>query len=328
MSPTVLRQALANIPPINDENLLVGFNLADDAGVYRLSDDLALVQTVDFFTPIVDHPYDYGRIAAANSFSDVYAMGGTPVTCLNILCCPDEKKTPEMLAEILRGGQEKATEAGAAIVGGHTVTDPEMKYGMAVTGVIHPEKIFSNAGAQPGDVLILTKPVGTGIVTTGIKKRVVSDELTERVTQNMAALNKQASIAMRNCGAHACTDITGFALLGHATEMAVASGVTLRIEASKVPVYEELHHLIKKKCLTRGDVSNREYTEGKVRFARGIDKPLQSILFDPQTSGGLLVATPPDSVDAFMAECDIIDEGVPAIVGEVLPKGESFIDVL
>jgi len=328
MSPTVLRQALAKLAPMNDENLLVGFNLADDAGVYRLSDDLALVQTVDFFTPIVDHPYDYGRIAAANSFSDVYAMGGTPVTCLNIMCYPESMKDTDGLSEILRGGQEKAAEAGAAIVGGHTVTDPEMKYGMAVTGVIHPDKIFTNAGAQPGDVLILTKPVGTGIVCTGIKKGKTSDDLQERVTRNMAALNKQASVAMRNCGAHACTDITGFALLGHGAEMAEASGVTLRIEASKVPVYEGAYYLIKKKCLTRGDIFNREYTEGKVSIAPDIDRPLQCILFDPQTSGGLLVATPPDSVDAFMAECDKIDEGVPAIIGEVLPKGGCFVEVV
>jgi len=324
----VLRQALGKIPQINDPNLLVGFNLADDAGVYRLSDDLALVQTIDFFTPIVDDPYDYGQIAAANALSDVYAMGGDAVSCLNILCFPDGKLDMDALSEILRGGQEKVMEAGAVLVGGHSVSDPELKYGLAVTGTIHPDRIFSNATAQPGDVLVLTKPIGTGIVTTGIKKKRVSDELRERVTRNMAALNKSASEAMRDCGAHACTDITGFGLLGHAMEMAEASQVTLRIEAAKVPVYEEAYPLIKKKCLTRGDISNREYTAGKVNMSPSVAGSLQSLLYDPQTSGGLLIAIPPEKVDSFMARCHKMDSPVPVVIGEIDKRTEFSIIVV
>ena len=316
MSPTVLGQALAFLPPQYDPRLLVDISTADDAGVFKLTDDIALVQTIDFFTPIVDDPYTYGRIAAANSLSDVYAMGGRPITALNMACYP-EKLDPEGLGLILRGGQERAAAAGVTVVGGHTVMDKELKYGMAVTGVVHPDKIITNASAQPGDHLVLTKPLGTGILSTAFKGRKGSAELQESVAECMWTLNDIAGAAMSRREAHAATDITGFGLLGHAWEMSKGSSVNMRISVSAVPIFDEALHFAKRGYLTKGDVSNREYTHGQILLDSGIAPEMSQVLFDPQTSGGLLIALPPMQA-AELAE-ELRAEGVTsaAVIGEV-----------
>ena len=269
MSPIVLGQALAFLPPQHDPRLLVDTSTADDAGVYQLTEEIALVQTVDFFTPIVDDPYTFGRIAAANSLSDVYAMGGRPLTALNIACYPD-KLDPEGLGLILRGGQERATAAGVVVVGGHTVMDKELKYGMAVTGVVHPNKIITNAAAKPGDHLVLTKPLGTGILATACKRGKGTPALLERMAETMWTLNDVAGQAMGEHGAHAATDITGCGLIGHAWEMAHGSQVTIRLYASQVPVFEEALVFAKRGYLTQGDVSNRAYTRDAVSVDAGV----------------------------------------------------------
>jgi selenide,water dikinase len=316
MSPTVLGQALACLPPQHDPRLLIDTSTADDAGVYKLTDTIALVQTVDFFTPIVDDPYTYGRIAAANSLSDVYAMGGRPLTALNIACYP-ETLDPEGLGLILRGGQERATAAGVVVVGGHTVMDKELKYGMAVTGVVHPDKIITNAGAQPGDRLVLTKPLGTGILTTAFKGKKGTMELRERVAETMWTLNDVAAEAMLQHGVHAATDITGYGLLGHAWEMAQGSKVDLRIWASAVPLFDEALFFAKRGYLTKGDVTNREYTDGKVVLDRGVTQEVIRVLFDPQTSGGLLIALPAAQAEALLRVLRARGVHAAAVIGEV-----------
>jgi selenide,water dikinase len=316
MDPTVLGKALAMLPPHHDPRVLVDTSTADDAGVYKLTDDIALVQTVDFFTPIVDDPYTYGRIAAANSLSDVYAMGGKPLTALNIVCYP-EKLDPQGLGLILSGGQERATAAGVAVVGGHTVMDKELKYGMAVTGMVHPDKIVTNAAAQPGDQLVLTKPLGTGILATAFKAKKGTSELQERVAQTMWTLNDVAAESMLQHGAHAATDVTGCGLLGHAWEMSHGGKVNLRLHASAVPIFEEALYFAKRGYLTKGDVSNREYTRGQVHLDRGVALEMAQVLFDPQTSGGLLIALPAAQAEALVQELHVRGVDAAAIIGEV-----------
>jgi selenide,water dikinase len=316
MDPTVLGQALAMLPPHHDPRVLVDTSTADDAGVYKLTDDIALVQTVDFFTPIVDDPYTYGRIAAANALSDVYAMGGKPLTALNIVCYP-EKLDPQGLGLILRGGQERATAAGVAVVGGHTVMDKELKYGMAVTGMVHPDKIVTNAAAQPGDQLVLTKPLGTGILATAFKARKGTADLQERVAETMWTLNDVAAESMLQHGAHAATDVTGCGLLGHAWEMSHCSKVKLRLRASAVPIFEEALYFAKRGYLTKGDVSNREYTRGQVHLDRGVALEMTQVLFDPQTSGGLLIALPAAQAEALVQTLHGRGVHAAAIIGEV-----------
>ncbi len=306
----------------------MGVNTIDDAGVFRLSADLALVQTVDFFTPIVDDPYTYGAIAAANALSDVYAMGGEPLTALNIVCYPRGVVSEEMLGEILRGGFDKAAEAGCLIVGGHSVEDKEMKYGLAVTGKIHPQKILTNANAQPGDALVLTKPLGTGIVTTAFKLGTISDELYRQVTNSMSALNNTAAKLAVEFGAHACTDITGFGLLGHAWGMARESNVGLVFYANQMPIFAGAEELAAQGFLTKGDRSNREYLQGCVQIEENLSENRVRILFDPQTSGGLLIAISPQVVEDFVAE--LRRDGVPEaqIVGRVAKENPQQIAVV
>lgn len=316
MSPTVLGQALAHLPAQHNPNVLVDTSTADDAGVYKISDDIALVQTVDFFTPIVDDPYTFGRIAAANSLSDVYAMGGRPLTALNIACYPD-KLDPEGLGLILSGGQERATAAGVAVVGGHTVVDKELKYGMSVTGVVHPDKIVTNAAAQPGDQLVLTKPVGTGILATALKRGKGDEALLERMAETMWTLNDVAGQAMVEHGAHAATDVTGCGLIGHTWEMAKGSQVHIRLHASRVPVFEEALVFAKRGYLTQGDVSNREYTRGAVQLDAGLATEMIQVLFDPQTSGGLLIALPAAQASALVDTLHARGVGSAVIIGEV-----------
>ena len=270
--------------------MLVGTETSDDAGVYRLRPDLAIVNTVDFFTPIVDDPYVFGQISAANALSDVYAMGGEPKTCLNIVCFPKGKMAIEVLGEILKGGADKVMESGAVIIGGHSIIDEEIKYGMAVTGVIHPDKIFRNVGVQEGDVLILTKPLGTGIITTALKKGKASKKSVDEAVTSMTTLNAAASTVMRKYPVHACSDVTGFGILGHALGIASGSGVTLVIESAKMPLLSQAPRLAEKGHLTGGCKRNREYLENKITIEKSVREGLVEVALDPQTSGGLLIA--------------------------------------
>ena len=270
--------------------MLVGTETGDDAGVYRLRPDLAIVNTVDFFTPIVDDPYIFGQISAANSLSDVYAMGGDPKTCMNIVCFPKGKMDIEILGEILKGGADKVKESGAVIIGGHSIIDEEIKYGMAVTGVIHPDKIFRNVGVQEGDVLILTKPLGTGIITTALKKGKASEESVGEAVKSMITLNAAASLVARKHPVHACSDVTGFGILGHALGMASGSGVTLVIESAKMPLLRRAASLAEKGYITGGCKRNREYLNDKMAIDKSIREGLVEVALDPQTSGGLLIA--------------------------------------
>lgn len=319
---------MQNLPKPDHPDLLVGVNTIDDAGVYRLDDALALVQTVDFFTPIVDDPYTYGAIAAANSLSDVYAMGGEPLTALNIVCYPKKIVQPEMLSEILRGGHDKAAEAGCVVVGGHSVEDNEMKYGLAVTGTINPNKILTNSKAEPGDALILTKPLGTGIVTTAFKLDTISDELYETVTASMLMLNQAASKLAVEFGAHACTDITGFGLLGHAWAMANASDVGLIFYSANMPIFSGVTELAARGFLTKGDLTNREYLEGKVQLDERVSGDLIKVLYDPQTSGGLLISISSEGAEGLVSRLKAQGNADALIIGRVTRENPGKIVVL
>lgn len=270
--------------------MIVGVETSDDAGVFRLRPDLAIVNTVDFFTPIVDDPYVFGQIAATNALSDVYAMGGEPKTALNIVCFPRGKMDIQILGEVLKGGADKAREAGAVVIGGHSIIDEEIKYGMAVTGVIHPDKVIRNVGVQEGDALVLTKALGTGIITTALKRGKASKESVQAAVASMITLNNTASKIMRNYPVHACSDITGYGLLGHALGMASGSSVTLILESSKLPLLERARRLAEKGYLTGGCKRNREYLKDKITIDKSIREGLVEAAMDPQTSGGLLIA--------------------------------------
>ena len=270
--------------------MLVGTETSDDAGVFRLRPDLAIVNTVDFFTPIVDDPYTFGQISATNSLSDVYAMGGEPKTCLNLVCFPKGKMDIEILGEILKGGADKVKESGAVIIGGHSIIDEEIKYGLAVTGTIHPDKIYRNVGVQEGDALILTKPLGTGIITTALKKGKAAEESVDQAVRSMTTLNATASNVMRKFAVHACSDITGFGILGHGLGMACGSGVTMVIESAKLPLLQDATHLAEKGYITGGCKRNREFLQDKISIEKSIREGLIEVALDPQTSGGLLIA--------------------------------------
>jgi len=316
IGPADLAQVLRNLPPTEpDPNLLVGLDTSDDAGVYKLNDELAIVQTVDFFTPIVDDPYDFGQVAAANAISDIYAMGGKPLTVLNIVAFPIHTLDKEVLADILRGAADKVKEAGATLVGGHSIDDKEPKFGLAVTGLVHPDKVRANAGARPGDKLILTKPIGVGILTTSIKKDQLTEEEIARVTRVMTTLNKTAAETMEPYEVHACTDITGFGLLGHASEMAKGSGVGIRIERGKVPVLPRVRELAEAGFVPGGTKNNFAHLEGSVTFADTIDQVGQWILCDAVTSGGLLIAVEPTQAEELLGK--LRESGVDAhMIGE------------
>ncbi len=304
------------MPATRDPNLLVGFNLADDAGVYRLNEREALVQTVDFFTPIIDDPYTFGAIAAANALSDVYAMGGKPLTALNIACFPANALAPEVLNQILRGGQSKVAEAGCTLVGGHTVQDPELKYGLAVTGLVHPDRIYTNAGAQPGDRLILSKKLGTGLLANAFKAgRLAEADLAEAVA-SMLALNKAAAEILPDFAVHACTDVTGFGLLGHAAEMAEGSQVGMTFYAARVPALA--HSLaLAAEGLKGGSLDNQRFLQSKVTVASGVDPARANLLFDAQTSGGLLIAVAEAEAEALLNALGQNGVEAAALVGEV-----------
>ena len=300
-------------------DLLVGTSTADDAGVFRIAPDLALVQTVDFFAPMVDDPFEFGAIAAANALSDVYAMGGEPRTALNIACFPQQGVPTDVLRDILRGGLAKAEEAGVVIVGGHTVADDEIKFGMAVTGFVHPERILRNVGARPGDALVLTKPLGTGIIATAIKHAAGAADEHAAAIATMAALNRPAATVLRDFAVHACTDVTGFSLLGHAYEMAHGSDVRVVFRAERLPLLPGARRLAAEGHLTGGCRRNREWLADKVDVAAELPADLVEVAFDPQTSGGLLVALPPTeggrAVDALAAA-----EVTATVVGGVEPR--------
>ena len=281
-------------------DLLVGTATADDAGVFRIAPDLALVQTVDFFTPIVDDAFQFGAIAAANALSDVYAMGGEPKTALNIACFPQKGVPFEVLTDILRGGLAKAEEAGVVVLGGHTVVDEEIKFGMAVTGFVHPDRILRNVGARPGDTLLLTKPLGTGIVATALKKGAGSPAEHAAAIESMAALNAAAARVLRGYTVHACTDVTGFGLLGHGYEVAHGSGVRLAFVAERLPLLPGVRALAAAGHLTGGCQRNREWLAGEVEVAPGVPADLAEIAWDPQTSGGLLAAVPSDAAPRLL----------------------------
>lgn len=300
-----------------DPNLIVGFDKSDDAGVYKISDELALVQTVDFFTPVVDDPYTFGQIAAANALSDVYAMGGKPLTALNIACFSCSLD-PSILAEILKGGADKIKESGATLAGGHTVTDNEIKYGLSVTGTINTSKVITNSGAVPGDVLILTKPLGAGVLTTAFKfDMILEEELKEAVTV-MSTLNKTASEEMQKIGVNACTDITGFGLLGHGYEMAKGSGVQFKIYGSKIAFMKNVIELIEKDAAPGGAYLNMKFFENWVSFHESIERAVRIALFDPQTSGGLLISVPKEKGFKLLEKLNFNSSIKSEIIGEVL----------
>ena len=300
----------------------------DDAGVYRLSDELAIIQTIDFFTPIVDDPCAFGQIAVANALSDVYAMGGRPLTAMNLVCFPTKSMDISVLKDILRGGVDKMREAGVVLVGGHSIDDAELKYGLSVTGIVHPERLVTNAGAKAGDKLILTKPLGTGIISTALKAGIVNEDIVARFTKCMAALNDKASALMQEAGVHACTDITGFGLLGHAVQLAQNSQVGINVHSTSVPLFPEAERFAEWGLCPGGLHRNREFYEGMVRIDACLARHRQDILFDPQTSGGLLICVEPGKAEPLLDR--LRQDGVEdsAVIGEVVgePKGLVIVD--
>jgi selenide,water dikinase len=315
---------LSKLPPTVDPRALVSSGTVDDAGVYSLNDDTALVVTLDFFTPIVDDPRDFGRIAAANSLSDVYAMGGTPLVALNIVCFPDGELPSSVMADILLGSHEKVTEAGALTLGGHSVSDRELKFGLAVVGTVDPAGIVTNSAARAGDALVLTKPVGTGVLATALKEDELDAQGSKAITELMARLNRAAAEAMVEAGAHAATDVTGFGLVGHASEMADASGVTVEITVGDVPVVEGALSVIEKGLAPGGLFSNQHYYSAMVESRTAANGRTVELMYDPQTSGGLLIALPPGALRAF--EDTLREKGEESwVVGRVVERGDRAV---
>lgn len=318
LAPGSLRQVLAALPPQTDPNLLVGFETSDDAGIYRISPDQALVQTIDFFTPLVDDPFTFGQIAATNALSDVYAMGGRPISALAVVCFPQDADLG-ILEQIMRGGLSKMSEAHCTVLGGHSVRDAEMKFGYAVTGLIQPDHVYTNAAAQPGDTLILTKPVGTGVITTALKQGKAETAWLENAVRSMTTLNGPASaIAIEHPGVHAMTDITGFGLMGHGREMALGSGVVLEIDVASVPFIPGALEAVRLGAIPAGLLANRDFAECIVADAPGsaIPDDLRLLLYDPQTAGGLLIAVAASGAQGLLTS--LHDADMPAaIIGRV-----------
>jgi selenide,water dikinase len=328
VSPEDLDRILKELPLPGDPRVLVGLGTSDDAGVYQLTEEIALVQTVDFFTPIVDDPFTFGKIAATNALSDVYAMGGRPLTALNLVAFPIKTLSPAILKEILLGGLSTMEEAGVALVGGHTVEDPEIKYGLSVTGIIHPKKILTNAGALPGDRLVLTKPLGTGIIATALKAGMASEEAVRKMVESMMALNRRASERMLVFGAHACTDITGFGFIGHALEMASASQVGMVIQSGEIPLFPEAMEYAKLGLVPGGAHSNRQFFSCKVEVGPHIPVLRIDLLYDPQTSGGLLISLAPVEAEKLVATLREEGEIHSSIIGEVIGEDPGKIRIL
>lgn len=327
IGPADLAQVIRTLPPADpNPNLLVGLDTSDDAGVYRLTDELAMVQTVDFFTPIVDDPYSFGQVAAANAISDIYAMGGKPLTALNIVAFPITTLDKQVLSDILRGAGDKLKEAGVTLVGGHSIDDKEPKFGLAVTGIVHPDKVRTNAGAKPGDALILTKPIGVGILTSSIKKDLLSEEEISRVTSVMAGLNKTAAEVMDRYDVHACTDVTGFGLMGHTLEMAKGSGTGIIIVKNDVPVLPRVREMAEAGVIPGGSKNNHTHVSGSVQFPEAMDDIDRLILCDAVTSGGLLIAL--DHKEALNLLQELQEAGVEAgMIGRVTDQHPGTIVV-
>lgn len=325
ISPRQLDEILKYLPLPKDPNILVDIDTHDDAGVYKINDDLALVLTTDFFPPVCSDPYEFGEIAAANSISDVYAMGGDPVLALNIMMFPSAKLPMEAYAEILKGGFAKATEAGVRIIGGHTIDDFPPKYGLAVVGYIHPQKIITNAGAKPGDSIILTKPVGTGVILAGHRLGIASETDLTEAKRLMKLLNKSGAEIMKKYNIKGATDITGFGLAGHALKMAKASKVSIKINMHAVPSIGNSYHLIDEGCIPGASFRNLEYSEKDIEFSPDLDYNLKMLAFDAQTSGGLLFAAPAENVKNIME--DLCSAGLTdsKIIGEITEKNKRFI---
>jgi selenide,water dikinase len=325
LSPAVLEAVLGKLARQHDPNVLVGFDHADDAGVYRLGPETALVQTVDFFTPIVDDPYTFGQIAATNALSDVYAMGGRPLTSLAMVCFP-EKGDLAILERILAGGLSKMMEAGCIVIGGHSIRDDETKFGYAVTGVVDPARVLTNGGAKVGDRLLFTKSLGTGVISTAIKKGVAKQSWIDAAVTSMTTLNRTAAEVITKFAVHGLTDVTGFGMIGHAREMALASKVSLRISAGRIPLIEGALDCVRGGYIPGGLKTNREFAECVVGYADGISEEIRTILFDPQTAGGLLISVAAE--DAVELARALKAQGVPAVeVGEVLAEGKPLITI-
>jgi selenide, water dikinase len=325
MGPGDLDKALCGLPLLTDANVIRGMESLDNAGVYKLRKGLALVQTIDFFTPVVDDPYVFGQIAAANSLSDIYTMGGTPVTAMNIVCFPTGKLDISVLHSILEGGIDKMKEAGVILIGGHTVTDDELKYGLSVTGTVNPKKLITNGGARAGDKLILTKPLGTGIINTAMKAKKASKRTVETVSRSMATLNKTASELMMKLGATACTDITGFGLIGHAQQMAKNSGVGFKLDTISVPFFPEAKLFAQKGLCPGGLHRNRDYYTNILERKGPIPDYMMDILNDPQTSGGLLIAIAPEKSSRLIRELRQSGLKKAATIGEVISQSKGKI---
>lgn len=323
MGPGALGELLKLLPKNEDKNLVVGFDTSDDAAVYILDDATAMIQTVDFFPPMVDDPYTFGQVAAANALSDVYAMGGTPKLAMNLVCVPNCLPA-EDIADILKGGAEKVKEAGALLAGGHTIEDDVPKYGLSVTGFAHPANITANSNAQVGDVLVLTKPLGTGILNTVFKYATLENYAYDELIKYMTMLNAAAAGAMNKTGVNACTDVTGFGFLGHAYEMASGSGVTIEIDHSKIPLMAEVHRYALEEMIPAGASTNYEYLKDFISFGKDVPSEYIGILCDPQTSGGLLISLAPEKLATL--EQHLKDEAaLYAVVGRVLPKADKAV---
>jgi selenide,water dikinase len=310
-----------------DPNLIVGLDRADDAGVYKVSDDLAIIQTVDFFTPIVDDPYWFGQIAAANAMSDIYAMGGVPKTAMNLVAFPIEQMDMSVLRQIIQGGLDKMKEADVILVGGHSVEDMELKYGLSVTGFIHPDRVITKKSLNEGDLIILTKPLGTGIINTAIKGDLASEKITATVTRLMATLNRQASEVMKHYPVHACTDISGFGLLGHLAEMVVDSEFGLQLKVESIPIVPETREYAGMGLVPAGAFKNREFRESMVDFGPDVDRITQDILFDPQTSGGLLIGVNRGVAHSLLNELKKNGMDDSEIIGKVVSEPKNRIQV-
>jgi cysteine desulfurase len=326
MRPQLLEQVLQDMPLPHDKRILVGTETADDAAVFLISENQALVQTVDFFTPIVDDPYQFGAISAANSLSDIYAMGAQPLFALSIVAFPSNRLPITVLRDILRGAYDKTAEAGIAIVGGHTIDDPEPKFGLAVTGSIHPDKILTNASAKPGDVLVLTKSIGTGIISTALKQGSIDQKGAAEALQSMAELNRASAEAMISVSANACTDVTGFGLLGHLLGMMKASGTSAVIHADAVPLLKNANDLAVSGVIPGGTKNNLDFTLPHVKYAKSVSNVMRFLLNDAQTSGGLLISLPQKDADEFV-QLMKLNHHAAVIIGEVKEKQDKFISV-
>ena len=327
MGPGDLAKALGGLSLVPNPNVIAGIEKSEDAGVYKLNDDLAIIQTLDFFTPIVDDPYTFGQVAATNALSDIYAMGGRPLTAMNIVCFPVNSMDISILQQILKGGLDKIHEAGVTLIGGHSVEDNELKYGLCIAGIIHPQRVILNRGAKVGDKLVLTKPLGTGIINTAVKGGAASDEAVSKAVKSMTALNDTASELMSTFDVNACTDVTGFGLLGHACEMIQDSDVGMKIYTSEVPFFPEAKNLAEMGMIPGGMHRNKDFRINMVDISESVPQFLSDILFDPQTSGGLIISLPDSQAEELIGIMHEEEIEEAAIIGEVIaePKGRIVV---